>query len=87
MLICLPTGRLARLPIAEGTGRLSAGAIRLHLVPASFVAEADGFVATFGLLTEWKHAYRAGRPWGGVGKICVEADLRETNGSGLCLGQ
>ena len=52
MLICLPTSRLARLPIAEGTGRLSAGAIRLHLVSASFVDEANGFVAAFGSLSE-----------------------------------
>ena len=87
MLICPPTSRLARLPIAEGPDRLSAGVIRLHPVCASFVDEAEGFVAAFGSLSEWNHAYRAGMPWGGVGKICVEADLRETNGSGLCLGQ
>ena len=52
MLISLPTSRLALLPIGEGTDRLSAGAIRLHPVSASFVAEADGFVAAFGSSSE-----------------------------------
>ena len=44
-------------------------AIRLHLVSASFVDDADGFVAAFGSLTEWNHVDRAGNDLTGVAPI------------------
>ena len=36
---------------------------------ASFVHDANGFVAAFGSLTEWMHVYRAGNDLTGVAPI------------------
>ena len=49
-------------------------AIRLHLVSASFVDDADGFVAAFGSLTEWNHVDRAGNDLAGVAPIAEGTD-------------
>jgi hypothetical protein len=40
-----------------------------RFVSASFVDDADGFVAAFGSLTEWNHVDRAGNDLAGVAPI------------------
>ena len=41
---------------------------------ASFVDDADGFVAAFGSLTEWNHVDRAGNDLAGVAPIAEGTD-------------
>ncbi|MFZ9092214.1 MAG: hypothetical protein ACO3FE_19230, partial [Planctomycetaceae bacterium] len=45
-----------------------------RFVSASFVDDADGFVAAFGSLTEWNHVDRAGNDLAGVAPIAEGTD-------------